>query len=92
VLTLYGKNFGASLATVFVGTVPCISTSHQVNHSHEVVFCTLPSGRGTDRPVLLLQDVSEQFIAFLANAWGVSHLVPLFVCFNSAVKNHVTVM
>lgn len=49
VLTINGRNFGASGATVFVGSSPCTNVQHSLVNPHRQLTCTLPPGSGTNQ-------------------------------------------
>jgi hypothetical protein len=55
-LTIYGTNFGASGASIFIGALVCRQTIHSEENPHGELYCDMPAGRGIDRPVLVRQN------------------------------------
>lgn len=80
-LVINGANFGPSGASVLVGGIACLNTQHASSSSsssassavaapaaaaaHAQLTCTLPSGRGTALPVVVIQ--SSGVISATAN-------------------------
>jgi hypothetical protein len=55
-LTIMGRNFGASLASVFIGTTRCENTKHDAQHPHSILYVRTPPGIEEELSVLVLQD------------------------------------
>ena len=66
-LTIRGSNFGASGATVIVGATPCGNTQHSQASPHTQLTCTLPSGRGSNVPIVVIQRGGSASVNALVN-------------------------
>lgn len=66
-LTILGANMGQSGASVLIGGVPCVNTTHDSDTPHNKLTCILPPfSAGSDRSVVVVQasgDLSEDMIS-----------------------------
>jgi hypothetical protein len=56
VIEVYGENFGEIGATVFIGLVPCVTTTHDPLNPYSHLTCILPSGKGVSRSIGVVQN------------------------------------